>query len=97
MHFIQIIVDLILGLLEVLLFARVIFSWIPIPEDNQILNKIVKITYQITEPLLAPIRTMIDKLFNGRSIRLDFSPIVLFFLIDIVRRVLAVSFAGSLL
>ena len=57
------------------IFGRVIMSWIS-PTGN---DPISPILYQITEPILAPIRSVLPKLGV-----FDFSPIVALFLLQIV-------------
>jgi YggT family protein len=77
-----------LSILEFIILARVILSWIPISRDNNVLNQIVNIIYQITEPLLAPIRKMFEKFSGkGHSLPIDFSPIILFLLINVLKRI----------
>jgi YggT family protein len=51
----------------VILLARVLLSWVQVDPNNQL----VKIIYQLTEPLLAPIRRILPQ--NGG---VDFSPMV---------------------
>lgn len=61
-----------------LIFARVIVSWLPINRDNPILQFI----YQVTEPILAPIRNLISRSSIGGGMMIDFSPIVAWLLIQ---------------
>ena len=51
-----------------LIVARVILSWIPIGNPN---NPVISFIYEITEPILAPIRKLIPL-----SLPIDFSPII---------------------
>ncbi|MBS3969706.1 MAG: YggT family protein [Clostridia bacterium] len=60
-----------------LVIARVILSWIPIGNPN---NTLVNFIYEITEPILAPIRRLIPR----GSLPLDFSPIIALLLIKII-------------
>ncbi len=55
-------------LLEFLILARVILSWIPIGRNNSI----VQLLYTLTEPILSPIRSLLDKSPLG-GMMLDFS------------------------
>ncbi|NLB82514.1 MAG: YggT family protein [Clostridiaceae bacterium] len=68
----------ILSLVELLLLIRVIVSWLPIGY-----NKFIEILYMLTEPILAPIRRLIESSI-GR-IMFDFSPIIAFLLIRLVK------------
>ena len=54
-------------LYTVILLARVLLSWVQVDPNNQL----VRIIYQLTEPLLAPIRRLLPQ-----SSSMDFSPIV---------------------
>ena len=49
--------NIILTIIELLIFVRVIISWLPISRDNQLIRAL----YQLTEPILAPIRNIILK------------------------------------
>ena len=55
-------------LLEFLILARVILSWIPLGRNNAL----VQMLYALTEPILSPIRSLLDKSPLG-GIMLDFS------------------------
>lgn len=77
-------VDLVLKIFEFALLARVLLSWLPISRGN----KLVDFLYMITEPVLGPIRNMLNrsKLLNNSMLSMiDFSPIVAFILCDVVR------------
>jgi len=69
-----------LQLYTYVLLARVFMSWIPGLSDNPIGQFI----YQITEPLLAPIRGVLQQFLPPSMGMIDFSPIVLFFLISFI-------------
>ena len=70
----------------VLLLVRVVFSWLNIRRPHPILIQIHKFAYGATEPLLRPIRNFLMKYQQGAPI--DLSPLIAWFLIEIVRRVL---------
>ena len=59
-----------------LVFIRCILSWIP-----DFYNKFVEIIYKLTDPVLLPVQKLISKLIGGRSMMVDLSPIVVFFII----------------
>ncbi|HBG81459.1 TPA: hypothetical protein DDW69_01315 [candidate division CPR2 bacterium] len=77
------IIDLIANALTLLLFARAIISWIP-NAHNKFSDFIVK----ATDPFLNPIRSVVP-VVGG----VDFSPLVLFFVIQVLRNLLF-RFAG---
>lgn len=70
--------------IEFAILARVIISWLPVPKENQL----IRILYQITEPILAPIRSILDRSEMGRNMMVDFSPIIAFILITLIENIL---------
>ena len=78
--------NLITGLLYlfiIVLFIRVIFSWIsPYPT-----NPVYRFTYQVTEPVLGPVRRVLPPMSG-----VDLSPLivtlVVYFVIGLVARIL---------
>lgn len=68
----------VLEIMGYLIFARVIISWLPIDKGNPI----VQFIYQVTEPVLAPVRNLISKSSMGGGMMIDFSPIVVWLLIQ---------------
>jgi YggT family protein len=72
------IVLLLIRLYELIVLGRVVLSWIHLPEDNIFVRGV----YIVTEPVLAPIRKILPFAQTG----FDFSPIIVFILIDIIRQ-----------
>ena len=72
-----------LGLYSLVLLARIILTWFPNVDRS---NQIVNFLYQITEPILEPVRRTIPPLGN-----MDISPIVVFFGIRILQSLLLQS------
>jgi YggT family protein len=70
------ILDMALGLYTILIFGRVILSWI----SADPYNPIVQILYQTTEPVLRPIRRRVG-IVGG----LDLSPMILLLVIVFLR------------
>ncbi|WP_027629083.1 YggT family protein [Ruminiclostridium cellobioparum] len=84
-------IDWVLKIFEFALIARVLISWLPVSRYN----KAVDLLYTITEPVLAPIRKMLNqsRLMNNSMLSMiDFSPIVAFILIGVLRRVIYILF-----
>ena len=72
---------------EILSFAiliRCIISWLPLSRDNVF----VKIIYSLTEPILAPVRKMIDRSPLGGGMMIDFSPVIAYFLLYFIYSIL---------
>ena len=69
-----------LDIYTLIILIRVFMSWIrPNPY-----HPLVRLIYNVTEPVLEPIRRIIPPIGMG----IDISPIVAFFLIRIIRRVI---------
>jgi len=68
-------------IMQYAIFARVIISWFPISRENQI----IRLLYQITEPILEPIRNIIQRSAFGRNMMLDFSPLIAFFILGLIQ------------
>lgn len=61
-----------------LILARIFLSWIPVDHYNPI----VQFIYKITEPILAPFRIILPL----GSMGFDLSPIIVFFLLNLLQR-----------
>ncbi len=72
------------------IFARIIIGWLPVQWPKG-LRPLVVFIFDITEPLLSPLRRVIPVLPLGRGLGLDLSPtvliIVILFLQWLVKRV----------
>ena len=67
-----------LQMYSLIIFVRVIMSWIQTSSNNQFSRMI----YQVTEPVLGPIRRMIPPIGGG----VDLSPVIVIILIQIIIR-----------
>lgn len=77
-------VDMFFYLLEILIFVRIILSWLPIGRDNLI----IQMLYTLTEPVLGPIREMMNRSPLGGGIGLDFSPVIALFVMNIIKMII---------
>ena len=77
-------INILLSIIEGLILVRIILSWFPISRNNPLMA----ILYQLTEPILAPIRNLISKSSIGANMMLDFSPIIAFILISVIRNII---------
>ena len=68
-------VNIIFELLNFLLIARIVLSWIP----HNRYHPIIQIVYNFTEPILEPFRNMINPVGG-----MDLSPIIVFFLLRLL-------------
>ncbi|HAN09393.1 MAG TPA: YggT family protein [Clostridiales bacterium] len=76
-------VDGFFTVLSILIFIRVILSWVGIDYEK---DKKFKFLFDTTEPILEPFRKLLSKWQSG--IMMDFSPIIALFFLDIIRRIL---------
>ena len=80
-NFVVTFVDVLATVLYIAMIGRVIMSWINIGPSNP-LYPIAQIVYQVTEPVLAPLRRVLPRVGM-----LDFSPMVALLLIFFIRSV----------
>ena len=72
------VIDFVFGLLNLAILLRVLFSWInPAPG-----NQLVRLIYQITDPILEPLRRYVPPLAG-----MDITPIVAVVLLELVRSI----------
>lgn len=73
-----------LRIFELLFIVRVIISWIPSAQ----MSSFGSLIYSITEPVLAPIRAVLHKIPALRDLPIDFSVLVAYLLVDVLRTVI---------
>lgn len=75
-------VDVFFQVIYLIILIRIILSWVSTGR-----NGVTGIIYTLTEPILGPIRSMLDKSPIGGGM-LDFSPIIALFVMDIIKMVI---------
>ncbi len=81
-----------LTIMSFLIIASAILSWFPVKS----LRSIYKILHSLIEPILAPIRKMIQKsIFGGSHMNVDFSPFIAYLIISTLQRYIAVFLMQS--
>ncbi len=70
-------VNLIFMLLSLLIFVRVLLSWVRVNPYNPL----IRLLYDVTDPILTPFQRIIPPAGG-----LDFSPLVALIVIDLLRR-----------
>jgi YggT family protein len=78
------IVDAVYRLLSIAILVRVFMSWIRPQGYSPLYNRFARFIFNITEPLLEPIRNLIPTSAMG----LDFSPMIVILLLGIMRNIL---------
>jgi YggT family protein len=72
-------IDLVFWLLNLAILLRVLFSWIN-PDPY---NALVRLVYQVTEPILAPLRRYIPPIAG-----LDITPMVAIVFLELLHRII---------
>ena len=72
--------------LEIAMLLRAILSWFPISEDNPF----VLFVTMLTEPIVAPIRALFERMNWFQNIPIDISFFVAYLLLSVVSTVLGV-------
>ncbi len=86
MGFVVYLINLAFTVLYLAILARVLLSWVN-PNPYHPINRVL---YQITEPILEPIRR-----YMPRTGMIDFSPLVALILLEIVQQVLVRLLLGA--
>jgi YggT family protein len=72
-----------LGLYFILIFARIILSWFPVSPGSG-LATIFSLLYNVTEPVLGPVRRLVPPLMLGGA-GFDLSPIIVIIGLQVLR------------
>lgn len=72
---------------EIILIARILMSWIPLDRSNPTIDSIVRFLYDITEPVMAPVRNVLPPMGG-----FDFSPIVVFIGLQVISSLVRSAF-----
>ena len=75
-------VNLLVTVFYIAILARVLLSWFPIGPDSALMP-LVRVVYQITEPILGPIRRVLPEMGV-----IDLSPMIAIVVLIIVQMVL---------
>jgi len=75
-------VGMLFDMFRIILFIRVILSWFPMGRGN----RLMEVLYMLTEPVVAPVRNLIQRSpLGGPGMIIDFSVLIVFILIHPVR------------
>jgi len=77
-------IDIFFRVLYILIIIRVFMSWVP----NLRYTSIGNLIYTLTDPILGPVKRMMDKSPLGGGMMLDFSPVIALFILDIIQAIL---------
>jgi len=71
------IINIVFRIYSYVILARIFLSWLPVDRSSPV----ARFIYQITEPVLAPFRVILP--LGGMGI--DLAPIIVFFLLSLLR------------
>lgn len=71
----------------VLIFIRILLSWIPRMPYNPVLRRMVDFVHEVTDPYLNLFRRVLPPV-GGRGFALDLSPIIAIFVLLVLRAVI---------
>lgn len=80
MYVIKLALSIFIRIVDSLILVRILLSFFP----NLRYSKITGFIYQLTEPILAPCRALLDKLGLGMGM-VDFSPILAYMILRFVQ------------
>lgn len=83
-HLIRQLAITVVTVLEYMLFFRAILSWIPQMSGG----RLAQVLYQMTEPLLAPFRSLLSRIPAMRTFPMDLSFLLAYFTLLLVQRFL---------
>ena len=76
-----------LFMLELCMLVRAVLSWLPLKDDNPILLFVT----MVTEPIVAPVRALFEKMGWFRNVPIDVSFFVAYLLLSAVSAVLGIA------
>lgn len=83
------VLDALRGLIYLLIVARMVISFLPHADHG---HPVIRFVYNTTEPLLAPFRAILP----STRIGIDFSPLLLMLVVDMLYRILFGLLASGL-
>ncbi len=76
------------GLLELLIVARAVLSFVAMAVTNSTFHRIYGMIRAITDPILQPIRRLLDKVPFLQGLPVDFSPLVVLLILSFLGNVI---------
>ena len=78
-------VSLLLSAMQLLMMLRAVISWLPVDEDSNVVNFL----YAMTEPVIMPVRMLLERFEALNELPIDISFIVAFMILSIVQMLLS--------
>lgn len=77
----------VMNIMTLMIVARALLSWVPMGVGGEFMYKLKNLLYQLTEFLIAPIRSLLNRTPLG-NMPIDFSPVIALFAIQIIGSIL---------
>ena len=82
-----------LDIAATLIFIRAILSWLPLsPQPGGMFEKILGLLFSLTEPILVPVRYLLQKTPLGKM-PMDFSPVAAYLVLQLLAQLVMVIFS----
>ncbi len=78
------IVSLFIAALQLMMMFRAILSWLPVDDDSDVANFL----FAMTEPVIWPVRMLLDRFEALRGLPIDISFLVAFLLLGVLQSML---------
>ena len=79
--------DLLFNFFQLLILIRVVISFIRPKVKDQRIIKALRLVYEVTEPVLAPVRNILAR-YTSPELRIDFSPFIVLLLLPVIQRLI---------
>lgn len=77
----------VMEIMTLMIVARALLSWVPMGVGGDFMYKLKNMLYQLTEFMIAPIRSLLQRTPLG-NMPVDFSPVIALFAIQLIGSVL---------
>lgn len=77
----------VMNIMTLMIVARAVLSWVPMGVGGEFMYKLKNMLYQLTEFLIAPVRSLLNRTPLG-NMPIDFSPVIELLAIQIIGSVL---------
>lgn len=77
----------VMNIMTLMIVARAVLSWVPMGVGGEFMYKLKNMLYQLTEFLIAPVRSLLNRTPLG-NMPIDFSPVIALLAIQIIGSVL---------
>lgn len=89
-------VNSLFSIINLMIIIRVFSSWLPFLYENRFAAGILNTIYSLTEPIMQPARKLLSRTSLG-NMPVDFSPIIVILILDILQQAIVLLLSALLL